>query len=550
MPRPFWVIDCETDPFKIGRVPQPFIWGAYGGADHEYYTFEKVCDLVDFFKDQKVVVYAHNGGKFDYHYLREYINKGESISIISGRLSKFRIGVCEFRDSMNILPVPLAAFKKDLIDYSIMEEDKRNDPIHRREILHYLQNDCRYLHELISEHRKENGIVLTQASASMRKWLKTSKISRPVQTALQFERLKPFYYGGRVQCFKSGAEYCAFKLADINSAYPRAMLEAHPFSTTPMILDHLPRDGDLHKCMVRLTGIARGCFPFRNEKDHGLYFPDDEKTVREYSITGYELITALKLDAIKIFNVKDVYYFPESVNFKDFILNNWDRRAQAKRDGNDALSLIVKLLMNSLYGKFASDYAKYHDYILTWGDDMLRYLREGYEPDSEWPDNVWLMRRSISEEKQKFYNIATAASITGYVRAMMFEALQKVDTPLYCDTDSIAAVDLGTLALGNDLGEWKHEGDFDHYAIAGKKTYAFHKVGMPFADTLDESGNYQNYKLACKGVDLSPAEILKISAGESVKYLAQVPTYSVKRQSPLFIDRVVSHTAKDIRHVT
>lgn len=549
MPRPFWVIDCETDPFKVGRIPQPFIWGAYGGKDHDYLTFDHVWQLVDFFKDQKSVVYAHNGGKFDYHYLRDYINKGEAISIISGRLSKFRIGVCEFRDSMNILPVPLAAFKKDLIDYSIMEADKRDDPLYRREILHYLQNDCRYLHELITEHRKENGIVLTQASASMKKWLKESKTPRPKQSALQFEILKPYYYGGRVQCFTSGAAHKKFKVVDINSAYPRAMLEAHPFSTTPMILDHLPRDGDLHKAMITVHGVAKGCFPWRNEKDKGLYFPDDEKTVREYHITGYELIAALKHDAFKIFKVGDVHYFPESVNFKEFILTNWDRRAQAKRDNNDALSLIVKLLMNSLYGKFASDYSKYFDYLLCHNDDIHRYLGEGYETDAEWENAVWLMRRVISEEKQKFYNIATAASITGYVRAMLFEAMQVVHNPLYCDTDSFAVEDIGQLPMGDGLGEWKDEGDFDHYAIAGKKTYAFHKAGTPFADDLDDAGNYKNYKVACKGVDLSPNEILNVANGKIQKFASQVPTYSVKRQSPLFIDRRVSATAKDIRHI-
>ena len=545
----FWVIDCETDPFKVGRVPQPFIWGVYGGEDYNYFTCESVQEIVDFFERQKTIVYAHNGGKFDYHYLRRFINTDESISIISGRLSKFRIGTCEFRDSMNILPVPLSAFKKDRIDYTIMEAEHRDNPIHRAEILHYLQNDCRYLHELIEEHRKENGIVLTQASASMRKWLKTSKNERPKQTAMQFERHKPFYYGGRVQCFKEGDAYCDFKLIDINSAYPRAMLEYHPFSVDSMVLDHLPRDGDLHKCMVHLRGIARGCFPWRNEKDHSLYFPDDEKTVRDYFITGYELIAALKHNAIKIFEVVEVKYFVNTVNFEDFILTNWDRRAQAKKDGNTALSIIVKLLMNSLYGKFASDYSKYHDYLLASTDSIGAWMAAGYEYDAEWENQITLLSRPISEDKHKYYNIATAASITGYVRAMVFEALQTVDTPIYCDTDSIAAVGLGKCQLGDSLGEWKEEGDFDHYAIAGKKTYAFHKAGTPFTDDLDDDGQYKHYKLACKGVDLSPSEILQVSKGIIVNYAPQVPTYSVKRTSPIFVNRNVAKTAKDIRVV-
>ncbi len=253
--------------------------------------------------------------------------------------------------------------------------------------------------------------------------------------------------------------------------------------------------------------------------------------------------------AFKIFDVLAVDYFVNTVNFKDFILSNWDRRAQAKKDGNAALSIIVKLLMNSLYGKFASDYSKYHDFLLASTDSIGAWMDQGYVFDAEWENQISLLSRPISEDKHKYYNIATASSITGYVRAMVFDALCTVDTPLYCDTDSIAAVGLGNCLLGDALGEWKNEGEFDHYAIAGKKTYAFHKAATPFTDELDEDGQYKNYKLACKGVDLSPSEILKVSRGVIVNYSPQVPTYSVKRTTPIFVDRNISKTAKDIRIV-
>lgn len=585
--RPFWTLDCETDPFESAaeaverrdcvacraprgfacvraqahddcceerrRVPQPFIWGLYGGpSGDEYHEFETVADVVRFLEQRKELVYAHNGGKFDYHYLRDHINTDEPISIIASRLAKFRIGECEFRDSMNILPVALATFKKDKVDYRIFEPEERDKPVNREEIKKYLRSDCAYLYELIEAHRAENGIALTQAGASMRAWSKRSKISPPRQSGAAYNLYKPYYYGGRVQCFEQGIARRDFKVIDINSAYPFAMLSAHPFSPMGDRDNHLPSDSELHKCLITLSCTANGCFPYRLGDDPtkgDLFFPDDERTIRRYHITGYEFITALELDAIKNISIEAVHYFEQSVKFEEFILSNWDRRKQAQAEGNKALDIIVKLLMNSLYGKFASDYAKYCDYLLAYADDIATYELDGYFRDSDWGNGRFLLARPIPESKHRFYNIATAASITGFVRAMLYKASRLCSGLIYCDTDSIACCDTGRLPLGNDLGQWKIEGEFDEYAITGKKTYGFHKRGAPDTLDKDDKGRYANYKIASKGVDLNPHELWSAAAGQEITYKPKVPTYSVKREKPVFVDRRVNLTVKDISKV-
>ncbi len=97
-------VDSETDPFKIGRYPKPFIWGFYDGSIYE--EFNNVRALLDFFekqfteKDIQYRVYAHNGGKFDYHFMLEHLEADTDVMIINGRLSKFNIGPTEFRDSL------------------------------------------------------------------------------------------------------------------------------------------------------------------------------------------------------------------------------------------------------------------------------------------------------------------------------------------------------------------------------------------------------------------------------------------------------------------
>ncbi|MFN7610101.1 MAG: hypothetical protein ACK5QX_04065, partial [bacterium] len=99
------VIDCETDPFAPGRIPQPFLWGLYDGEEQHF--FDTAAQLMEYLKDKNYRVYAHNGGKFDFHYLLEFIPDWKKLTLINGRLAQFSVESCLFCDSYCILPVPL-----------------------------------------------------------------------------------------------------------------------------------------------------------------------------------------------------------------------------------------------------------------------------------------------------------------------------------------------------------------------------------------------------------------------------------------------------------
>lgn len=77
--RPICVCDSETDPFKRGRVPKPFIWGFLNTKTNEYEEFTDTKELVDFLYGQEIIVYAHNGGKFDWHFITQYIEDWEPL---------------------------------------------------------------------------------------------------------------------------------------------------------------------------------------------------------------------------------------------------------------------------------------------------------------------------------------------------------------------------------------------------------------------------------------------------------------------------------------
>lgn len=535
--RKIYALDCETDPFKDGRIPQPFIWGLYDGEHFEH--FSTAAEVVARLERENCVVYAHNGGKFDYHYLREHINSDEPLMLIGGRLAKFRIGEAEFRDSMNLFTFPLSAYQKDSIDYALMEADRRDDPNVRAEIIKYLRSDCVNLWELLDAFFKEYGKNLTQAGAAMRVWSKMSGMKPPQSTAQEYADYKPYYYGGRVQCFEHGHGLTDFSVMDINSAYPHVMLSDHPFCCRGSIEPHLPHESEWARCFLTIDGVSKGALPWIEESKRGnkLIFPCDENTIRTYHITGHELQAAIDTDSFKIFRVRDVWRFPIVANFREYVERFYALRKVAKANGDKAQDLFAKIFLNALYGKFGANPSKYMEYRLTHLESLGRYSAEDWIESCQWGER-FLLQRKIDDDKQRYYNIATAASITGAVRANLWRAICQCSGVLYCDTDSIAARDVSRLETGAALGQWKTEMLCKEYAIAGKKNYAFRA-----SDEWSASNPGKEWKIASKGTRLTAAQMIAVARGAAVQYRTDVPTYSARKSEIVFTHRTVRATA-------
>lgn len=566
--RPLAALDCETDPFRRHRIPQPFIWGFYDGGfldpEKPFYYFNDNDSLIEFLRDKEFIVYAHNGGRFDYHYLLQYIETFDYVTLISGRLAKFNIGISEFRDSYNIIPVPLAAYEKMEFDYSLLEKENRDKPENRAKILEYLESDCKNLYDMVAAFRERYGVQLTQAGAAMKQWEKIHGARAPRSTAEFYTAFKPYYYGGRCECFQVGVIDEPFKVVDINSAYPYAMLQAHPygleystFSGGAATLDDM-ENAEIGAAFFTVECVSLGAFPFR-DVDGSLWFPNDAQQ-RTYNVTGWEVLAALETQTIHDAKILRVHSFDDCVSFAPYVQHFYAERLRAKENGDRAGDLFAKLFLNSLYGKFGACPENYAEYYVT-GIEHVGAL----SPDNraEWIEiegRPWsfagflgphaLARSPLPENRQRFYNVATAASITGYTRALLWRALCASEGVLYCDTDSMAAV-TPRVPLGPDLGAWEVEGEFTRAAIAGKKLYAFRYTDATRPKKL---GRKIRWKTASKGVKLTPSQIMKVAKGGTVNYTPEVPTYSVKgsvdpvtgeRVVARFISRQVSMLAKN-----
>jgi len=519
----FACADSETDPFKFNRIPEPFLWGYFDGEN--YHEFSTTKQFVDFIREKEIIIYMHNGGKLDMHFLFGDVLPQEDIIIINGRVAKIKIGAAEIRDSYLLLPVPLATYKKDEIDYSKFELENRDENM--AEISAYLKNDCIYLYEILAKNFELYGQKLTLASSAFDFWNKKFNPNKfkPKTGLHYFNHFKYFYFGGRVQCFQKGIINKEFKVFDINSAYPYAMLHDHPYGNEYLIYNSLP-ENKIESCFIHLRAISDGALPVR--ENNKLDFPSDNKE-RDYHCTGWELKTALENNKIRIIRIFRVYRFLNSINFAEYVDYFYKQKSELKNK-DAARYLLAKLYLNSLYGKFGQSSQGHRNFELIDPQFIHGYIDEKYEFEGMIGEYA-LMSRPIDESEMNFYNVATAASITGFVRAFLFRHILTATEPLYCDTDAVAAVDFPCIT-GPGIGQWSKEGDFTKGAIAGKKMYAFRRKKMKDGEL---------YKISSKGVKLSADDIFAIAEGEEICYKNHAPTFRIGK-TPEFIERKIRMT--------
>lgn len=544
--RPIVAIDCETDPFKYGRIPAPFIWGSYLDIDGrgEFRHFPTFAPLLKYLLDreQKMIVYAHNAGRFDFMFkmVIEQIPDGTRLKIINGKLGKFTIGPLEFRDSLLAVPVALKKFKKDDFDYTKLEANVR--AAHRDEIIKYLESDCRNLHELISKFVKGYGPALTLAGASQRQAIEIEGLDAPHSTAAYFRDLKPFYYGGRVQCFARGKVVGPIESWDINSAYPDAMQKEHPFGAVYHRRAYHGGPVEDASCLT-IEAESLGCFPF-GEKKFGTTFPDDGAR-REFKITGWEFNAAKRCKLLgKDWVIREVYDFPVKKNFKKYVNHFYKLRMESPEDS--AERLFGKLFMNSFYGKQGQDPAQYWEYMIDSQENELNLATQGWVKTNDTVDDRAIYARPEPKERHRYYDVACALSVTGCVRAKLMEAkfkLEKLGTKvLYFDTDGAQTKGPGRLDTGKELGAWKLEDVAEVGYYGGKKMYA-RKLQKKYWKRDDE-GKLVKWKKAHKGAILTPDQIRGIAEdGQTIVYMKDAPSMGIL-SGVRFIKRNVKATHK------
>ena len=538
-PKKLAVFDIETDPFLYGREPRPFCLGFFDGELYrEWWGPDCVARFIEFLAEceQPYIIYAHNGGKFDFFYLLRDGVIENPIKIINGRIVKAKIGIHELRDSYAIIPVPLAAYQKDSIDYQLFEADKRE--ANKNEILHYLAKDCEYLFELVARFVDRFGYQLTIGGTAIKQLQEFHPF--PIGGRAHDDRFRPFYFGGRVSTFEMGELKGAFKVFDVNSMYPAVMRNAlHPLGQSYAVYNDAKyltaggflRDGKMNRpYFLHFTGANRGALPTRT-KD-GLTFGLE---YGEFFACHHEVKTALKYGLIRIDKVHSIIAAEQSTTFAGYVDNFIQEKIDGKREKNKVKELFAKLLLNSAYGKFAQNSDNYFDYFLTEcggaGIEWENYTEET-APELFADYGLFEIWRTPST-REAFFDVAVAASVTSAARAVLLEAMQNATRPVYCDTDSIICEALDGVEIDPvKLGAWDLEAEGDSLAVAGKKMYALFQDG-------------REVKRASKGVRVSGDAIREMCRGLTVTHENDAPTFKLNGQIK-FVKRRVRMLDKKI----
>lgn len=536
-PRKLCIFDTETDPFAEGRVVAPFACGFLEVESGLYWDFwgddcidQFFAFLADNYEPGELLIYAHNGGNFDFYFCTDHFDEGMKPFIINGRLVSVTMKGQEFRDSYACLPFALSEYQKTEIDYAKFERPARER--HKAEILAYQKDDCLFLADLMSGWLDMFGNKLTIASAALP--LLRSFHGFENMTEFIDEQIRPYYFGGRCQAFDVGELSGNWKIYDVNSMYPHVMATVeHPISSTPFYETKITK----RTHFAHIRAWSDGALPIRNDTG-GLSFPVG---INDFFACIHEINAGLETGTLKILKVYSSIYFKQKSTFDKFVYTLYDLRQKAGEAGDFVRKLLYKYGLNSPYGKFAQDPRNYENWLFDPADiPTPKFCAECYSraknKEARQPCELcdgkshspygWYLhtvrgdkhiyaKPSRASSSSGFYNVATAASITSAARAVLLRGIAAAKRPIYCDTDSLICEALEGVELDDKkLGAWKLEASGDVACIAGKKLYAVFDNG-------------EEIKKASKGVKLTGEEIARVCRGDVVEYANPVPKFSM-----------------------
>jgi len=315
------------------------------------------------------------------------------------------------------------------------------------------------------------------------RWRRTSS----EQWKHDFER--EGYYGGRCEIFRRGQ--LRVSSYDVNSMYVAIMRDcdipnpskAHYVKDEDKILSLLQDNEHLMiDCDVFVPEGIVGLLPFRDLKDKKLIFPTG--TWRGV-YTGIELRAAMRHGA-QIRRIHRALHYPEAEKyFAGFAVMTLEGRAEAKRNGDEAMEQLYKNYGNGLYGKFGQQNGGDKRYVRL---EQFTGELEGLVIVHDADNNPWV-QLSPEEAKDAIHSFPViSASITSYARTKMLDALMANEASVvYCDTDSIKVTGKARgISISKEPGDWGFEYTAKQW-FYGPKMYGQKRKGVPRKSKLIHS---------------------------------------------------------------
>lgn len=427
--------------------------------------------------------------------------------------------IVKIYDSLKILPfsvkdvaisfnLPISKLK---IDYN---EKREVGHILSKEEIDYLRNDVEIMSRALNVLYEQNMTKITTGANALSNY-------KEIITEKRFEKLYPIpnYDEDVRQAYKGGFTYLNPKykdktvgsgiVLDVNSLYPSVMYnESLPYD------EGIFFEGKYIEDKVYNLYIQTISCKFKLKKDHipsiqikhnralfceTEYLESSKGEIVELCLTNIDLKLLFEQYDVSCLEYHCGWKFKSTKGlFKDYI-DKWIKvKIESTLNGNKGMRTLAKLMLNSLYGKFAlSPKVKSKIPYFDKEKDMIMY-EFGEE-----------------EERNPIY-IPTGIFITSYARYKTITSAQNVyHRFIYADTDSLH---LEGLEIPKDLdisdtelGFWKIENTFNKAKFLRQKSYIENHIisekdylkGINSEDSFlynkDEKGFYK-LSITCAGM--------------------------------------------------
>ena len=443
-----------------------------------------------------------------------------SIEVFFECKSKKHVNKVTFQDSLKILNFSVdkiaKAFKLEINKLEIDYHEKREvGHVLTEHEVNYLKNDVEIMARALKRMFDQNLTKMTIGSNALASYKDMNKGFKKYFPILPYELDKDIR-----KSYKGGFTYLNPKykdkevgygtVYDVNSLYPSVMYNDRlPFGE-PIFFDGEYMFDRLYPLYIQsLTcsfKVKKGKIPTIQVKNSLAFMPN------EYIESSDDDLVTLTLTSVDLelffdhYEVKDLT-FHNGWKFKAIkglfrgYIDKWtEAKISAKKEGNNSLYLIAKLMLNSLYGKF------------------------GLNPDvrSKYPylSDVGIVKYKMGDKeiREPIY-IPVASFITSYARRKTIETSQLIrdfslekygeDYYIYSDTDSIHCLiedpnDLKDIIEIDEfkLGAWDHENNFTKAKFIRQKCYieqiegqeklSVTVAGLP--KKLSHKVNFNNFK--------------------------------------------------------
>lgn len=401
-----------------------------------------------------------------YYNISFYVNKKVKVDIYDS-LKIINLTVEQIAKSFGM------PFQKEEIDYN---EYRSKEHIMTEKEKSYLLNDIKIVATALDYFFEQNLKKMTQGSNALYNYKQI--IGGEKHFRQFFPQLDVNIDSDIRKAYRGGFTYLNPKFAgklikengfviDYNSLYPSVMLmKPLPYSQPvffqgqyehdkyyPLYIQHLRAQFTVKKGHIPTIQLKNNLSFIANEyiTDSGFEYPD-------LYLTNVDL--CLFYEHYDIYNIEfiDGWKFRAQKGMFDKYINKWSKvKVESKLQGNKGMTLIAKLLLNSLYGKFGTS---------PKGRSKKPVLENGV-----------LKFEKLEEEERKPVYIPCAVFITAWARNETIRMAQKIHETgkyIYSDTDSIHAIGgiPDFIPLDNaKLGYWKHEFNIKYCKYLRQKCY-------------------------------------------------------------------------------